>query len=144
MLERCNSWSYRAILVGLARTICVQCKYEIFGREITKYTVIYGVYIRFWLYTSILAVMATREVSEMQQKVILYAEAAAIATTRHLPYVQRCNQKSSCMQRQLQLLQRDTYLMHRDATKSHSVCRGSCICYNATLTLCTEVSNNRL
>ena len=32
-------------LVGLARTIYI---YGILGREITKYTVIYGVYIRFW------------------------------------------------------------------------------------------------
>jgi hypothetical protein len=32
----------------LARTIYIRCKYGIFGREITKYTVIYGVYIRFW------------------------------------------------------------------------------------------------
>jgi hypothetical protein len=34
--------------VGLARTIYIRCVYGIFGREITKYTVIYGVYIRFW------------------------------------------------------------------------------------------------
>jgi len=34
--------------LGLARTKCMQCIYGIFGREITKYTVIYGVYIRFW------------------------------------------------------------------------------------------------
>ena len=26
----------------------IRCMYGIFGREITKYTVIYGVYIRFW------------------------------------------------------------------------------------------------
>ena len=31
--------------VGLARTIHIRCMYGIFGREITKYTVIYGVYI---------------------------------------------------------------------------------------------------
>ena len=36
------------VLVGLARTIYIRCLYGIFGREITKYTVIYGVYIRFW------------------------------------------------------------------------------------------------
>ena len=35
-------------LVGLARTIYIRCIYGIFGRGITKYTVIYGVYIRFW------------------------------------------------------------------------------------------------
>jgi hypothetical protein len=34
--------------VGLARTIHIRCMNGIFGREITKYTVIYGVYIRFW------------------------------------------------------------------------------------------------
>jgi len=34
--------------IGLARTIYIRCIYGIFGREITKYTVIYGVYIRFW------------------------------------------------------------------------------------------------
>jgi len=34
--------------VGLARTIYIRFTYGIFGREITKYTVIYGVYIRFW------------------------------------------------------------------------------------------------
>jgi hypothetical protein len=34
--------------VGLARTIYTQCMYGIFGREITKYTVMYGVYVRFW------------------------------------------------------------------------------------------------
>ena len=32
----------------MARTIYVRCIYGIFGREITKYTVIYGVCIRFW------------------------------------------------------------------------------------------------
>jgi hypothetical protein len=29
----------------LARTICIRCIYSIFGREITRYTVIYSVYI---------------------------------------------------------------------------------------------------
>jgi hypothetical protein len=28
--------------------IYIRCRYGIFGREITKYAVIYGVYIRFW------------------------------------------------------------------------------------------------
>jgi len=36
------------ILVGLDRTIYIRCVYGIFGREITIYTVIFGVYIRFW------------------------------------------------------------------------------------------------
>jgi len=34
--------------VGLARTIYKRCIYGIFSRELTKYTVIYGVFIRFW------------------------------------------------------------------------------------------------
>ena len=34
--------------IGLARTIYIRCVYGIFGREITKYTVKYGVHIRFW------------------------------------------------------------------------------------------------
>ena len=34
--------------IGLARTIYIRCMYGIFGRGITKYTVIYDVYIRFW------------------------------------------------------------------------------------------------
>jgi hypothetical protein len=34
--------------IGLARTIYIRFIYGIFGREITKYTVIYGVYVRFW------------------------------------------------------------------------------------------------
>jgi len=34
--------------VGLARNIYIRFTYGIFGREITKYTVIYGVHIRFW------------------------------------------------------------------------------------------------
>ena len=37
-----------ALYIGLARTIFIRCIYGNFGREITKYTVIYGVYIRFW------------------------------------------------------------------------------------------------
>jgi len=36
------------VYVGMARTIYIRCIYGIFGREITKYTVIYGVHIRFW------------------------------------------------------------------------------------------------
>ena len=34
-------------LVGLARTISIRCTYGIFGREITKCAVKYGVYTRF-------------------------------------------------------------------------------------------------
>ena len=36
------------LYIGLARTIYIRCIYGIFGSGITKYTVIYGVYIRFW------------------------------------------------------------------------------------------------
>jgi hypothetical protein len=38
----------RRACVELARTIYMQCIYGIFGRDITTYTVIYGVYIQFW------------------------------------------------------------------------------------------------
>jgi len=44
-------WPYlakMALSVGLARTIYIRCIYGVFGREITKYTVIYIAYIRFW------------------------------------------------------------------------------------------------
>jgi hypothetical protein len=34
--------------VGSARTIHIRCTYDIFGRDMTNYTVIYGVYKRFW------------------------------------------------------------------------------------------------
>ena len=33
---------------GLARTICIRCVYGVFGRETTKFMVIYGVSIWFW------------------------------------------------------------------------------------------------
>jgi hypothetical protein len=36
------------VVIGLARTIYIRCIYGIFGREFTKYTVIYGVHIRLW------------------------------------------------------------------------------------------------
>jgi hypothetical protein len=39
--------SLKTAFVGLAKTIYVRCIYGNFGREITKYTVVYGVYIRF-------------------------------------------------------------------------------------------------
>jgi hypothetical protein len=38
----------RDLYLGLARTMYIRCIYVIFGRQIPKYTVIYGVYIRFW------------------------------------------------------------------------------------------------
>jgi hypothetical protein len=43
-----NVHSREAAHLGLARTIYIWCIYGIFGREITKYTVKCGVYIRFW------------------------------------------------------------------------------------------------
>ena len=33
----------------MVKTIRVRCIYSIVGRDITKYTVMYGIYIRFWL-----------------------------------------------------------------------------------------------
>ena len=39
---------FHASYIGLARTIYIRCICGIFGREITKYTVIYGAYIQFW------------------------------------------------------------------------------------------------
>jgi len=47
------------VYVGLARTIYIWFTYGNFGREITKYTVIYGVYIRFWPTLCICMVLAT-------------------------------------------------------------------------------------
>ena len=38
----------KGFYVGLARTIYIRFIYGIFGWEIIKYTVIYGVYIQFW------------------------------------------------------------------------------------------------
>ena len=37
-----------SLWIGLARTIYIRCTYGMFGREITKYTVIHNVYVRFW------------------------------------------------------------------------------------------------
>jgi hypothetical protein len=48
MLQRTRLRSRAVSYVGLARTIYIRCIYGTFGREITKCTVIYGVYIRFW------------------------------------------------------------------------------------------------
>jgi hypothetical protein len=41
---------FRYTLLGLARTICIQCAMykRYFGKPIPKYTVIYGAYVRFW------------------------------------------------------------------------------------------------
>jgi hypothetical protein len=39
---------YIELTTGLARTIYIRCIYGIFDREMTKYTVIYGVHTRFW------------------------------------------------------------------------------------------------
>ena len=44
----CSLSKINNALVGLARTIYIRFIYGIFGREIIKYTVIYGVDIRFW------------------------------------------------------------------------------------------------
>jgi ribosomal protein L16/L10AE len=42
------SWCCDGNCIELARTIYIRCIYGILGRKITKYTVIYGVSIRFW------------------------------------------------------------------------------------------------
>ena len=43
-----SAYVHLGIYIGLARTIYIRCLYGTFGRKITKYTVIYGVYKRFW------------------------------------------------------------------------------------------------
>jgi len=49
-MERTLHSCMRCGYVGLARIIYIYIRfiYGIFGREITKYTAIYGVHIRFW------------------------------------------------------------------------------------------------
>jgi len=42
-------YAYACTSAGLARTVYMRCVYGFFDREITKYTVMYGVYIQFWL-----------------------------------------------------------------------------------------------
>jgi len=37
-----------SVIFRVGQTIYIRCIYGISGREITKYTVIYGAYIRFW------------------------------------------------------------------------------------------------
>jgi len=44
MLAQCMDYAQ----LGLARTIYIRFTCRIFGREITKYTVIHGAYFRFW------------------------------------------------------------------------------------------------
>ena len=50
----CSCASYKlkhnliGCIIGLARTIYIRCIHSIFDREITKYTVIYGIYTRTW------------------------------------------------------------------------------------------------
>ena len=45
----CRSVHVCDLFVGLVRTVYIYTVYiRYFGREIIKYTVIYGVYIRFW------------------------------------------------------------------------------------------------
>jgi hypothetical protein len=48
MRQSLHTLFYVDTCVGLARTMYIRCICGIFGREITEYTVIYGVYIRFW------------------------------------------------------------------------------------------------
>ena len=37
-----------ALLVGLVGTTHIRCMYSVFGREFTKYVVMYNVYLLFW------------------------------------------------------------------------------------------------
>ena len=46
--RRIMRFTLHELYVGLARTIYIRCIYGIFGREITEYTVVYNVYVRFW------------------------------------------------------------------------------------------------
>ena len=46
--ERVSTGDCCLSLLGLAKTIYIRCIHGIFGREITTYTVIHGVYVRFW------------------------------------------------------------------------------------------------
>ena len=45
---KAEDYALNSVSVQLARTIYIRCIYDIFGRKITKYTVIYSVCIRFW------------------------------------------------------------------------------------------------
>ena len=47
-LRKKEVYTHRSVFIGLARTIYIRCIYGIFWMEITKYTIIYGAYIRFW------------------------------------------------------------------------------------------------
>jgi len=46
MYIRCIPYTYRYLCICIY--MYIRCIHGIFGREITKYTVLYGVYIRFW------------------------------------------------------------------------------------------------
>ena len=46
--QQATRHSHEVTSIRLARTIYIRCIYGISGREIIKYTVVYGVYTRFW------------------------------------------------------------------------------------------------
>ena len=76
----------RHTYVGLARTIYIRCIYSIFGREIIKYTVIYGVCIRFWPTLHI-------------RCLLVYANTCLLeyANTCLLVYANACLPRNSCL-----------------------------------------------
>ena len=74
----------------MARTIYIRCIYGIFGREITKYTVIYGVYIRFWptlvkLHCHVLNVRSKRDACRVWD--FATGECKAVLPTLHTDWV---------------------------------------------------------
>jgi len=48
-VKRCpQRFLFNTVCVGLVINTYIRCIYDMFGREITKDTVMYGVYMRFW------------------------------------------------------------------------------------------------
>ena len=48
VVQNTRNVGVHTICLDLARTKYIRCIHGILGRKITKYTAIYGVYIRFW------------------------------------------------------------------------------------------------
>jgi hypothetical protein len=68
------------VRIGLARTIYIRFIYGIFGRESTKYTVIYDVYIRFWPTLGTYHVFGSRVVQSGVQSKVRVREIPRILT----------------------------------------------------------------
>jgi len=68
--------------VGSAKTIYILCIYGIFGREVTKYTVIYGVLIRFWP-TLVICVIASDKRALSYTFILSEAAGASTRTNPH-------------------------------------------------------------